>query len=298
MEYKLHHFALLCEDFEESLAFYRDVLGNTVTSRWQNQGYFNVAFVGNGGDGTIELIGKPFAFQEQEHIDAHRNSIHHISFLVEDVDAAFTELKGQGVKVAWEPQDVYPVRQCGFYDVDGLVFEVFSYPSEMPLATPDVIKQLEPTDIMLHHISILTPDLRRSQKFYEEKLGFSTVYEYLENDGGFIFLINPGYSHETNSLMLEIIGPPDLEAREVVMLERHGACYDHFGYVAGDVEKAWKLSLTRGAKEMAAPVEDYGVQMAWVNDADGNDVEIMSPIPDEIILNVLQGGEPFDAMRS
>ena len=97
--------------------------------------------------------------------------------------------------------------------------------------------------------------------------------------------------------MLEIIGPPDLEAREVEMLERHGACYDHFGYVAGDVEKAWKLSLTRGAKEMAALEEGYGVQMAWVNDADGNDVEIMSPIPDEIILNVLQGGEAFDAMK-
>ena len=110
-------------------------------------------------------------------------------------------------------------------------------------------------------------------------------------------MINSGYAHEKNSLMLEIIGPPDLEAREEVMLERHGPCYDHFGFVTGDVKQVWRKVLKLGAKAMAAPVEDYGVEMAWVNDADGNDVEIMSPIPDEIILSVLQGGEPFDAMQ-
>jgi len=297
MEYKLHHFALLCEDFEKSLAFYRDIMGNQVASRWQNQGFLNVAFVGKGGDGMIELIGKPFLEHETRHIADHGYTINHMSFLVEDADAAFEELKGKGVNVAWEPQTFLNLRQCGFHDVDGLLFEVFSYPSDMPLATPEVSKQAGPTDVMLHHISILSPDLRRSQRFYEQMLGFQTVYEYLEHDGGFIFLIDPGYEHESNSLMLEIIGPPDLEAREEVMLEKHGACYDHFAYTAPDVDGAWKILLERGAKNMAAPVKGYGVQMAWVNDQDGVDVELMSPIPDEIITKVLHGGEPFDAMQ-
>jgi catechol 2,3-dioxygenase-like lactoylglutathione lyase family enzyme len=297
MEYKLHHFAIICEDFDKSLAYYRDQLGNQVASRWQNKGFFNLAFVGNGGEGTVELIGKPYIDYEEEHIAKHGYSINHISFLVEDVDAAFEELKAQGVKVAWEPQQVLSMRQCGFFDEDGLLFEVFSYMSPIPLASPDLSKPLGPTDIYLHHISILTPELRRSQKFYEEKLGFKTVFEYTEDDGGFIFLIDSTYNHKTNNFMLEIIGPPNLEPREEKMLAKRGACYDHFCYTAVDVNGAWKAALERGAKNLADPVHEYGMEIAWVYDQDGNDVEIMNPIPEEIVDIVLQGGEPLNGMQ-
>jgi catechol 2,3-dioxygenase-like lactoylglutathione lyase family enzyme len=297
MDFKLHHFAIVCEDFEKSLAYYRDQLGNQVPSRWQNRGFFNLAFVGNGGEGMIELIGKPYTELEEQHIAKQGYSINHLSFLVEDADAAFEELKSKGVKVAWELQDVLSLRQCGFYDEDGLLFEVFSYLSPLPLASPDVSKPLGPTDISLHHISILTPELRRSQKFYEEKLGFKTVFEYTEDDGGFIFLMDPSFDYQTNNFMLEIIGPPNLVPREVRILEERGACYDHLCYTAIDVEGAWKAALERGAKNMADPVEEYGMQIAWVHDQDGNDVEIMNPIPKEIVDIVLQGGEPLNGTQ-
>ena len=92
----------------------------------------------------------------------------------------------------------------------------------------------------------------------------------------------------------KFISQPYLEPREVVMLDKHGACYDHLAYTAPDVEGTWKQVVERGAKNMDEPVSDYGLQISWVNDQDGNDVEIMSPIPDEYIENVLRGGEPIN----
>jgi catechol 2,3-dioxygenase-like lactoylglutathione lyase family enzyme len=271
MIFKLHHFGIVCKDLEKSIICYRDQLGNQLTSRWYNKGFFDIAFIGSGGEATIELVGKPFTDYEQVHIPKHGYSINHISFRVDDLDAALDE--------------------------DGLMFELFSYLSPLPLAAPDLSKPLAPTEMNLHHISILTPELRRSQKFYEEKLGFKTVYEYTADDGGFIFLIDPTFNHHNNNFMLEIIGPPHLEEREVMILEKRGACYDHLCYTAEDVGGAWEKAIDLGAEKMTEPFEDYGVQIAWVRDHDGNDVEIMNPIPAEIIEVVLQGGEPLNGAQ-
>jgi len=55
--------------------------------------------------------------------------------------------------------------------------------------------------------------------------------------------------------------------------------------------------LERGAKKMDAPIKDYDLWMAWVKDADGNAVEIMRPLPDEIVETALQSGQLFDGTK-
>jgi catechol 2,3-dioxygenase-like lactoylglutathione lyase family enzyme len=293
-EYRLNHFGLLCQDVRRGLATYCDDLGNEMTSRWYNRGLFDLAFVGNGPDTTIELVGPPFLPYEEAHLARHGYSINHLSFRVDDADVAFEELRGQGVQVAWEPQDMLLLRQCGFLDEDGLLFEVFSYLSPLPLAVPDVSRPHKATDLRLHHVSILTPDLRRSQRFYTETLGMRTLLEYVQDDGGFIFLVDPAFDLDRHSFMLEIIGPPHLEPREVEMLEARGACYDHLCYVADDVQAAWQGAVRRGVEKMAEPAQEYGTWIAWVRDADGNDLEIMNPIPEALVETALHSEEPVD----
>jgi catechol 2,3-dioxygenase-like lactoylglutathione lyase family enzyme len=295
MDYQLNHFGLLCQDFQKSLAVYRDQLGHQIAARWYNRGLLDIAFVGAGCDVTVELVGPPHLDYELAEIARHGYSINHVSYLVDDAQAAFEELKAKGVEVAWEPMNVMTMRQCGFRDPDGLLFEVYSnLDPGLPLAGPDLSTPLGPTDVGLHHISILTPDLRRSQKFYEDVLGLKTVYEYVRDDGGFVFLVDPFYEPSGHSFMLEIIGPPHLEPREVEILEARGACYDHLCYVADDVPGAWQAALDRGAEKMAEPVQEYGMWIAWVRDADGNDLEIMGAIPDEIVQEALRTGTPYD----
>jgi len=297
VDYQLNHFGLLCQDQQKSLKVYRDQLGNQVTARWYNRGLLDIAFLGAGCDVTVELVGPPHLDYELAHIARRGYSINHMSFLVDDADAAFEELKAQGVEVAWEPIQVMTMRQCGFRDPDGLLFEVYSnLDPEMPLAGPDLDTPPGPADLRVHHISILTPDLRRSLRFYAQVLGLKLVYEYLKDDGGFVFLADAFFDPGRHNFMLEIIGPPHLEPREVELLEKHGACYDHLCYAADDVRGAWQAALDRGAENMADPVKDYGIWIAWVKDADGSDVEIMDPIPDQIIEEALRTGKPFDGM--
>lgn len=63
--------------------------------------------------------------------------------------------------------------------------------------------------------------------------------------------------------------------------------------MADDVSAAWRAALERGATNMADPIQAYGAWIAWLNDADGNDVEIMSPIAAGLVEEALRTGQPF-----
>jgi len=303
MDYRLHHFGIVCQDVGRSLTVYREPLTNLLTSRWYNRSLVDIAFVGCGSDGTLELVGPPHLDYEEKHVARYGHSINHVAYLVDDADAAFEELKAQGVEVAWEPQDVHymlSVRQCAFRDEDGLLFEVFHHISPLPMATPDVSGPFGPTDLRLHHVSILTPDLRRGERFYAEKLGLTTVLEYTEDDGGFLFMIDPYFDSQSHNLMLELIGPPYLEPREEVLLDKYGACYDHLCYVADDVKGAWRAAVERGGKADDEPryYDEYGMTLGWLKDADGVDVEILEPVSDEMIKEALQGGRAINIAQA
>ena len=297
MELRLHHFGLLCEDLERSIEAYCEKLGNQLTSRWYNRGQYDIAFVGSGTDFTLELVGRPFTPHQEEHVARHGYSIHHLAFLVDDVDAAFEDLRSRGARVAWEPKPHLFFRHCGFYDEDGLLIEVLSYAVPLTLAKPDA-----PSDgngLVMDHVSILTPDLRRAQRFYTEKLGLRTLYEYVEDEGGFVMLTDPFFDFRGHRFMLEIIGPPHLEPREEELLARRGACYDHLCYVASDVRAAWKAAVEAGIEAGEAPrlYEEYGVWVSWLKDPDGNDVEIMDPLPDDFVRMALEAEEPINVLQ-
>lgn len=291
--YRLHHFGLLCQDMEQSYHAYQEIFGMQLTSRWFNRNLLDLSFFGRGSDATVELVGKPHLSYEETFIAKHGYGINHLSILVDDAALAFDDLVSKGVKVAWEPKKVLDLWQCGFYDPDGLLFEVFSpIDPDVPMGVSDM--KCDPEGICLDHISILTPDLKRSQKFYAEKLGFNTLLEYLPGGGGFIFMADPDYDGRQHGFKLEIIGPPGLEAREEVMMKKHGACFDHIAFIANDVKAAWEAVIGKGARKMDDPVQGYGVWMAWVNDPDGNDIEIMSPFDPQALLEAMRTGVPVD----
>ena len=292
IQFKLHHVGLLVEDFEASLAFYRDVLEHQVTTRCQNRDRFNVAFVGVGSDATLELVGAPFLDYEQAFVDAHGYGMNHFAFEVEDADAAFAELKAKGLTVAWEPRDVILVRQCAFYDPDGILIEVFHHlDKDAPLMPPDPNKKGE---LAFHHLDLLTENWRRSQRFYEEHFGLKLVYEYIDKeDHAFVFLVDPFFDFESHNFMIEIIGPPFEEQREHDFYRRVGVGIDHIAYITDDVVAAWRRTLDEGAQNFVDPYFDYGVNIAWIRDPDGNDIEIMDPIPEDLVRKVLETGEPF-----
>ena len=294
MQYKLHHFGILSQDMNQSLNTYRNHFCQDFTSRWFNKDHLDIAFLGKGSQATMEIVAPPHLDYETAHIDKHGYCLNHLAFLVEDAEEAHEELAAKGVRVAWEPflmDDVLGLCQCAFYDEDDVLFEVFSYPKGKPMALPKKTTP-KPKDLRLHHVNILTPDLRRSQRFYEQKLGMKTVVEALEDEGGAVFLVDPSYDYKENDFMLEIVGPPYLEPREVTLLEQRGACLDHLCFIADDLSGAWEDAVVRGAKQVTEPILYHGGYLAWFVDPDGVDVEIMTPFPEDMIENALLTGKP------
>ena len=292
MKFKMMHFGLLCKDMKKNLAVYQEQMQNQLTFRADHPGVVDIAFLGKGSSATLELVGQPFLPYEEDHLSHHGHSINHLSFQVDDADLAFETLKNKGAKVAWEPKDVEFLRQSGFYDKDGLLFEVYSYLGSDIISTPDLSLPIGPADLALHHIYILTNDMLASEQFYIEKLGLRRVAEYFnEGKGGFVFLVDLLYDGKGHSFMLEIIGPPGLEEREEVLLKKRGPLFDHLCYTAEDVKGAWQAAIDKGAENFIAPYEEYGGEIAWLRDADGNDIEIMSPFPQEFVDMILKGAD-------
>lgn len=217
-----------------------------------------------------------------------------LSYLCEDLDQLRAELYTRGVRLVFEEMNQNGGHRCGFLDDDGLLFKVEEDGSALGHVPEEEIR-LEGKPLMhLHHVSILTHDLRRAQRFYERNLGLRTVFEFLRQEGGFVFLADAWFDHRIHPFLLEIIGPPHLEAREKALLSSRGACYDHVCYVSPQVGAAWRWALAHGAKPVTPPYRYEGTRMAWLQDAMGVDIEIMAPIPEYVLDYALYTGRPLN----
>ena len=72
-----------------------------------------------------------------------------------------------------------------------------------------------------------------------------------------------------------------------------GTGIDHIGYVVKDVPAAYQMTLARGSDNMREPYQEYGTEMCWVQDADGNDLELMLPVSKERLQQAFETGEPY-----
>jgi catechol 2,3-dioxygenase-like lactoylglutathione lyase family enzyme len=107
----VHHVAVNVTDAEESIAFYRDVLGGTVRADRPDFG-IGGAWIDMGATQVhlIELAGPPAMGQ-------------HFALLVDDLDAAVAELRAKGLDVK-EPTTVGPDRQTFVEDPSGNAIEI------------------------------------------------------------------------------------------------------------------------------------------------------------------------------
>ncbi|MBW6455427.1 MAG: VOC family protein [Trueperaceae bacterium] len=88
----IHHVAVRVTDLERSIAFYADLLGLAVRTRTALASGARIAFLAHPGGGCeLELI----AGLHDHH--AGDGLVHHVAFLVTDVDEAFARLRDAGV---------------------------------------------------------------------------------------------------------------------------------------------------------------------------------------------------------
>ena len=94
-------------DLEKSVSFYKDILGLEKISEWSTGAIFDIGGVELG----LELKAKPEIF-----------------LLVDDVDKAYQDLKGKGVKFVTEPKDQpWGGRTATLVDPNGITFTIESF---------------------------------------------------------------------------------------------------------------------------------------------------------------------------
>jgi catechol 2,3-dioxygenase-like lactoylglutathione lyase family enzyme len=128
--FTLHHTSVLCQDNATKVGFYQEVLGMEPVYEIQAD---EITFMGDailaekqGYSGPmLEVMGQAGHWErEQTMMSRYGSCLDHLSFLVNDVDAAYEHLYAQGYQFEIQPTD-YGIHRIAFLkDPNGIFIEI------------------------------------------------------------------------------------------------------------------------------------------------------------------------------
>jgi lactoylglutathione lyase len=130
------------------------------------------------------------------------------------------------------------------------------------------------------HVAIRVKDVDRTLDFYVGRLGFSEMLR-LERDGH-LWLI---YLRITDTQFLEVF--PDAEGERAPSREANG--FNHLCLEVDSIDQAL-MELSVAGVPLASPKKKGadGNMQAWIEDPDGNRIELMQMGPDSLQAKAIQ----------
>jgi methylmalonyl-CoA epimerase len=133
----IDHIGILTNDLQQSVEFYTEVLGFSISAKIEMDDVgLSAIFVEKNGS-KIELMGYRGAIPKRSEgieIKLGGGSIpinDHITFTVDDIEATVTELKEKGVEFALEPIQVEGgMKIASFKDPNGVLIELVEHPKQ------------------------------------------------------------------------------------------------------------------------------------------------------------------------
>lgn len=105
MGIQVKYSTMIVNDMEESIKFYRDVMGFEVDSQYTPTPEITITLMRAKGDALLELIKD----------NVHDTGFYSIGMEVDDMDATMLELKSKGAKILKEPVPTL-VGSCAFLE--------------------------------------------------------------------------------------------------------------------------------------------------------------------------------------
>ena len=122
MTYRFHHLHLICKDLEGMIDFFSEALGATLVARKK---------FGTADGASLDLQGTTVnlrvAREDEDMVgDASqaRFGYDHLGLQVEDVDAAYQDLKQKGFSFFMEPKDIPNLRIAFFRGPEEITIEL------------------------------------------------------------------------------------------------------------------------------------------------------------------------------
>jgi catechol 2,3-dioxygenase-like lactoylglutathione lyase family enzyme len=128
--YNLHHVSIVTDELLSLERFYHEALGLQTILDLKEGGIVFMADPASvmerrRNTPSIEIIAPPGLWErEQEFLNRYGPGIDHVSFLVQDVDSAYEELRAKGASFHVTPTDFEGTRLAFFKDPDGLDIEI------------------------------------------------------------------------------------------------------------------------------------------------------------------------------
>ena len=291
MDFRFDHVGFLTPDVDYSLGVYR-ALGCELTERTYRRGCHDVAYCGAGTDVLIEFQGPPLLPESEDYLTRQPWSIERVALVCEDVDAAYARLMAAGVLSAWKPEPfiidgVTLAVAAGVWSPEGLMIDLVEH-RDVAVPRPARGPREEPA---LHHVCFVTSDLARAESFWVEHFGLVKTYDFtapLPDGGkqGFVMLSDPFFDAAGHEFSLEIIGGA-FDTIDGPVFERRGSCYDHICFTTGDVAGTWQRAVDRGVEPLSEPAyyPEYDTTIAWLYDANGTHIELMSPVAADLMVD-------------
>ncbi|MXW97839.1 MAG: hypothetical protein F4Y05_02275 [Acidimicrobiaceae bacterium] len=291
MEFRFDHIGFLTPDVDYSFGVYR-VLGCELTERTYRRGCHDVAYGGAGTDVLLEFQGPPLLPESENYLARQPWSIERVALVCEDVEAAYARLIAAGVPSAWAPEPfvidgVTLGVAAGVWSPEGLMIDLVEH---RDVAVPRPARGSREA-LALHHVCFVTSDLARAESFWVEHFGLVKTYDFtapLPDGGkqGFVMLSDPFFDAAGHEFSLEIIGGA-FDTIDGPVFERRGSCYDHICFTTGDVAGTWQRAVDLGVEPLSEPAyyPEYGSTIAWLYDADGTHIELMSPVPAGLMVD-------------
>ncbi len=122
---KLHHIAIICSDYQQSLRFYTEVLGfEILQEHYRKQRKSYKAELALNGEYLIELFSFPNPPERPSYPEAC--GLRHIAFEVDDLDTALAWLDEIGIYHEAIRIDEYTGKRFSFFaDPDNLPIELY-----------------------------------------------------------------------------------------------------------------------------------------------------------------------------
>lgn len=141
---QVQHIAISVSDMEEALRFYSGLLGLEVMMDMELEndpaieailGVKNirmryVLFSGMGARLNLLEFKRPKGENVARKLRPCDHGIHHLAFVVDDVEAAYKELSAKGVEFISPPQQTGLAKANAMRGPDGVVIELFELPME------------------------------------------------------------------------------------------------------------------------------------------------------------------------
>lgn len=310
--FRFDHVGLLTSDVDYAAACYR-ALGCETMERSRRRGAFDVAYLGAGTDVLVELQGRPLPAESEEYLARQGWSIERVALACDDVAAAHARLLAAGVEEAWAPQPfeidgTTLAVAAGVWSPEGLMIDLVQL---VDAAVPRPVRGRR-GDLALHHVCLLTRDLAAAEEFWTKHFGLVKTYDFTaplddadsEPDSlgdhrsgaasertrsgrrGFVMLSDRHFDAASHEFCLEIIGG-EHDSIDGPVMERRGPCYDHLCFTADDVAGVWQRAVDLGVEPLSEPAHypEYDTTIAWLYDADGTHIELMSTLDPELMTS-------------